>query len=641
MGLALSVIRTAHADYVHPDSTMLNQREQFVRAQNALNQGDKAKFQQLAKTLQNYPLYPYLLYAAYTKQLPQLPDQTITQFLRSYPDSPVSDKLRMQWLPLLAKQNRWQMLIDNYQPSSNTAMRCLYLTARLQQGDSYYVFAELPSLWLTGRSQPNDCDKLFAEWKQAGQLSDALILKRMALALEAKQTDLAAYLLKWLNTNNLASGQLLLNTYKDPSLAAKNPAFGKTFAYDPDILVFAVKRLAKQDPSLAEKTWRSFATRVNFSPAQQHTLINAIAGGYTSKNPVIAGQWITKIDPNEVDEVIFAQQVRYALAQNNWPAVRQWIERMPKSYRAHPIWSYWYARAIEQQGYAPQAKAFYTSLADKPNYYGLLASNRLNRTYPIKTSTLIITTQDKAVVSQQANLIRARELYALKRYADGDREWWRGIETLNDKQRYIAAKLAQGSGWPSLALATTTKLTHQDDLSLKFPTAYLQPVAKQAKINNLQPSLIFAMIRQESLFQSTAISVAGARGLMQLMPGTAKYMAEKLNVSVPTFTNNLHDPSINIHLGSAYLNRLLQSYQDHPILAIASYNAGPGRIKSWLPPRASLPMDIWVETIPFQETREYVKYVVTYTLIYQYVLGEKPNIAPYVQDIPPVGHFNK
>jgi soluble lytic murein transglycosylase len=307
---------------------------------------------------------------------------------------------------------------------------------------------------------------------------------------------------------------------------------------------------------------------------------------------------------------------------------------MPKAYREEPIWSYWYARALETQGYSAQAKTFYASLADKRNYYGLLASSHLKKTYPIKNSVLPITKSDSIFVSNQPNLIRARELYAINRYADGNKEWWRGIDSLSEKQRYIAGKLAVDAGWPSLALATTSKLTHQDDLSLKFPTTYQQPVATQAKINNLQPALLFAVIRQESLFQPSAISVAGARGLMQLMPSTAKFMANKLNVSVP-YLDKLHDPNVNIHLGSAYLNSLLQSYKDYPVLAIASYNAGPTRVKSWLPTKSAKPMDIWVETIPYQETREYVKYVVTYTMIYEYLLGEQPNLVPYLQDIPP------
>jgi soluble lytic murein transglycosylase len=223
-------------------------------------------------------------------------------------------------------------------------------------------------------------------------------------------------------------------------------------------------------------------------------------------------------------------------------------------------------------------------------------------------------------------LQRARELFKLNRPMSARREWNFALKEADPEALRAAARLAQSWEWPSQSIITLAKLRYWNDLELRFPLTHQKTITGQAAGHGLDRAWVFAILRQESAFISDAKSSAGARGLMQLMPKTAKQVAKELK-HTPLKLEDLFKPDLNIRLGTGYLNKIYRQLQENPVLATAAYNAGPHRVKSWLPdqPQAT---DIWIETIPFHETREYLKRVLAYTVIYNYRLGEQSKVVP-------------
>ncbi|TFH46824.1 MAG: lytic murein transglycosylase, partial [Lysobacterales bacterium] len=218
--------------------------------------------------------------------------------------------------------------------------------------------------------------------------------------------------------------------------------------------------------------------------------------------------------------------------------------------------------------------------------------------------------------------MRARELFSLGRTVDARREWRMFIQNMTDEALVRAAKLAQDWGWHGRAIMTVALTSQLDDLEMRFPLAYHDRVLQQAKANGLNPAWVYAVVRQESAFIADARSPAGALGLMQIMPGTGRMIGRSLDRPLKN-RQQLFDADISLEFGSAYLRILLDQLDEHPVLAAAAYNAGPHRVERWLPADETMSVDLWIENIPFRETREYLRRVIAYTAIYEQRLGHE------------------
>ncbi len=277
-------------------------------------------------------------------------------------------------------------------------------------------------------------------------------------------------------------------------------------------------------------------------------------------------------------------------------------------------------------GKGEEAEKILASLSKERSYYGFMAADRLGYNFNFLHETLPISQIQINQTASLPGLVRARELLALDRTLEARREWNLALEDKSSDEQKVAAKLATEWNWPSQTILTLAKIRAWNDLELRFPLNYRQQVDRQAKDHGLESAWIYAIVRQESAFSIDARSQAGAIGLMQLMPSTAKEVASKVkNQSFKT--NDLFQPEINIELGASYLKQIYRQLQENPILATAAYNAGPSRVIKWLPeePQAT---DVWIETVPFSETREYLKRVLAYTLIYNHRLGNNPERLP-------------
>ena len=297
-----------------------------------------------------------------------------------------------------------------------------------------------------------------------------------------------------------------------------------------------------------------------------------------------------------------------------------WLDRLPDSHIDEDRWQYWRARSLEMTGKKEQAQVIYETISSERSFYGFLAADKLGKDYSLNNEQLDIDPELEKSVADMPAIQRASELFQLKRYLDARREWYATTRLFDENELQAAAKIAHSWNWHDRAIIALSKAKSWNDLQIRFPVKHQDQVYKNAERSEIDPAWIYAMMRQESAFMPDAISPVGARGLMQLMPATAKSVARKLKQKYPS-KYELLQPEKNIRLGTAYLKEVYQRFEN-PVLAIAAYNAGPHRVKRWLP-EADMPADIWIELVPFKETRNYLKNVLAYTVIYAEKLDEK------------------
>ena len=612
----------------------LNQRRLFVHAEQALQNGQQDKFNKLKAKLVHYPLYPYLVYDDLSNRLSALPENEVKNYLAQYSDTAAAPELRHQWLLTLARAHKWPTFIQYYHHTKDAQVQCLYAQALYQTGKPLKAYQLGEKLWMTPRSQVKDCDALFAVMKENGALSDQLIWQRFLLITKYGKTDLAHYLAKQLPSNMQTQAKLWL-IVKQNSNQIMNPLlFPPQNNTHNQIIAYGLQKMGDVNPNRAVKSWKSLKQDHNFSDEQVQKIIQAIAVGYIRKNHYHSVPWLHQINPKYLNNIAMNWRLRFALEDRNWRGLLHWINQLPAKEQKQSQWLYWRAQALQHLGKKAQADAILQQLAKKRDYYGFVAAEKLGLPYPIHNQQLSISDKDYQRVKNYPGFLRVNELFALQRNKEGVKEWWHVLKQLPESDRYIAARMANLNGWNQIALSTTGYIAHQDDLQLRFPQFYLSAVQKQANSYNLMPEFIYAIIRQESMFRPDAKSYAGAMGLMQLMPATANMLIQQ--DSLPqAYSNKLKEPEVNIKLGSQYLNRLLAANQQNIALTAAAYNAGPGRVRSWLPETGVIPTDIWVDTIPYPETRNYVKNVITYAIIYQYLMGGKPDINKMMPVVKP------
>lgn len=599
------------------------QRASFLEAEKALQKGQKARFEQLSASLRDYPLHPYLDYQSLRRDLKLASPERVRAFISDNADTPLADRLRGLWLSQLARQGRWSTYLAFYQPTDSTLARCRQLHAMIKTGQADKAYADVPDIWLHGESQPKECDSVLDAWRAAGGLTQTLVWQRIELAFAAGQWRLARYLKRYLDTDERPWVDLWLRTHREPGLVQSHPdLFAKQHPMRSAILEHGLKQLAKRDPARAIDAWRSVRSRFDFPNSDSARVDRHLALALARDGHPDALAYLARIEPRDDDLTLAETRIRTALAKEDWAAALAWIEALPPKARGLERWGYWRARALGELGRDDDARSGFEDLSRERSYYGFLAADRVGASYHLDPVRLSVGAEPLAEVAADPGIRRARELLALDRLIDARREWHHATADMDKTQLQAASKLAQSWGWHDRAIFTLARTQYWDDLELRFPLEHRALVERLARSQGLDPAWVYAVVRQESAFVKDARSSAGALGLMQLMPRTARSVARKLGEHPPR-SRDLFRPETNIRLGSAYLKRIFDKLGAHPVLATAAYNAGLSRVESWLPD-ARLDADLWVELIPFRETRRYVERVLTYTAIYQDRLGTQP-----------------
>ncbi|MES9926659.1 MAG: transglycosylase SLT domain-containing protein [Candidatus Thiodiazotropha sp. 6PDIVS] len=624
--LSVATLSRGATEAISDEQRLESQRKDFLAAEQALTKKDFISYQQLREQLSDYPLLVYLDYQETLVSIKQQSVESISNRLIRLEGTPLKKRLEAQWLGFLAKHRLWKTYLQFSSEGGSIRQQCQRLNAMIKTGQAAKAHAEVPAIWLTGRSRPKVCDPVFKSWIASGHLSEQLVWQRINMAMSQRQTKLARYLKRYLSQPQQKIADLWLNLYKRPQKVEQLTQINHP--YVDEMVIQAIRKLAWRDIEAAFKAWEQFYTLEIFSKKQQQKAIYALAGGLAREPDKKLNQLLNRLLPEhlKLDSGLSEKELQTALQVKDWSWVLQVTETPPADKKQLGQWQYWRARALIKLDRVNEAKSILSSIAHERSYYGFLAANQLG--IPPKLEHIALQT-DQMLTDQMAlkpGLQRARELHVLNRLLPARREWNLVLKNVSPDELRAAARLAQLWNWPSQSIITLAKLRQWNDLELRFPLAHHKTITGQAQGHGIDRAWVYAILRQESAFISDARSSAGARGLMQLMPNTAKEVARELKHS-PLHMDDLFQPDVNIRLGTGYLNKIYRELQENPVLATAAYNAGPTRVRSWLPdqPQAT---DIWIETIPFHETREYLKRVLSYTVIYNYRLGVPSKVVP-------------
>ena len=603
--------------------------DRFLAAEGALRSGDRATFDSLLAGLGDYPLYPYLRYASLGPDLDTVSDEAIESFLAEFPDTPLADRLRQVYLARLAAQGRWTDYARIYRPDDSAERRCLYLRAQVETGQGAQALApaEIERLWLVPRSQPAACDPLFAWWDDSGLLTTDLVWRRLRLAMESGEQGLARYLGRRLPESERPWVERWLAVYSSPDLILEPGTLAGDHPMRPAILAQGIARLARSNPGKALDLLAAEEDTLAGDPAASDSAHVAVARALIRSDReadpgralAVWDRMSARPDNLEAQE----ERVRAAIRLRAWERVADWIGRMPEGEEKADRWLYWEGRAQEALGQEAQARASFERAARQRSLWGFLAADRLGAPYPLDDRPVPAEPEQIRRLAAAPALARILELRRLGRRADMRREWRTLTRDLDDAALMAAAYVADLLGWHDQAIFTLARTGYWDDLTLRFPLRYRDLVEEQAWQTGLGEDWIFAVLRQESVFAADVRSRAGALGLMQLMPATARQVARELTPARGgPGSAEILKPELNITLGSTYLAWMRDRF-GHAALATAAYNAGPHRVARWLPEHCT-EADLWIISIPFNETRGYVERVLAYRIIYGARLGLGP-----------------
>ncbi len=595
-----------------------SQRILFLQASEALHEGKRTEFDTLSSNLKTYPLYPYLVYADLSQRLNQNPQQEINNFLQTYNDTPLEPMLRKNWLQQLASQKNWPLFLKYYDQTEDQCLQCLHLQALLATGQRQTAFQIMPKLFMTGSTMPIGCETAFAEWRNSGGLTPDRIWERATLAIDKHNYALINTLILWLPKTQATLLKLWERVAKNPHLVMQTKLFLPVNATTQQILQDGIIRLAQKEPQIAANIWPSLQTAYHFDEDGQQPIIRAIAINFAKNNNPAAQGWLALIKPAYVDQATREWSLRSSLVHSDWKQASYWLQQLLPEEDITNSWRYWQARTLAMTGKTAQAQTIYNNLTKQVDYYGLLASQQLHQPYRPPSSGGSTNPDLINQVNNNPAIQRARELYALQLIPESRREWQWAIEDMDQTHLQAAEELAKQYHWYDRGIITAAKAHDYNNIPVRFPLAYAPEVLASAKQAGIDPAWVFAIMRQESSFITDARSCVGALGLMQLMPHTAKMLA---NFQVDEYA--LLDYKTNIHLGTLYLKQMLDWYDGNMIMATAAYNLGPTRLKKWLPLYKTVPTDVWVEVLPWKETRDYVKAVMLNKAIYQQELNKK------------------
>ncbi len=620
---------------VQPPSlqNIADQRQRYHDAHTALSNNDLATFDRLTASLSEYPLYPYLVYAYWSKNLARLDKKQLDLFYQHFSSTALPTRLHKKWLRWLSKNKQWTRYLTHYDTRfDSTFFICTTLWATHESGLQHKALKQTKPLWLSSRSQPDSCDPLFQRWLQSSYFNEDIAWQRFWLAYNDNQIKLTRYLTRYLKSpDKLTISQQALQLHKDPArlkwLLTSLPS-----AHKEDIILHSLKQLARSTPAEAIKQLDRLRPHLTTDAASLEALRQSFIFKMVRRFDPDSEDWLTDVNKARLKSSQLEWILRLRLNNKDWEGVGDLIDQLPPELKFKDRWRYWRARTLDEIASNPasreRANGIYRELAKQRSFYGFLSADRFHLHPSLNNQTSELDEQRLEALANQPSLIRARELYYNQQYAYARSEWYQGTRNLTEQDHYMAARLARRWGWFAQGIRSAIASKQWDDLLLRFPLTLHELTLNASQSHNIDSQLIFAVIRQESAFTTDAISPAGAYGLMQLMPKTAKETARKAKV---TYRHNsqLHDPQMNINLGSAYLSRLLKRFNGNRALAASAYNAGPYRTGQWLAKRGKLPLDIWIETIPYNETRQYVQNVLSYSAIYSSLLGKtEPFLRP-------------
>lgn len=600
------------------------EREVFRQGWDAARRGQQAGLLQAIADLPDYPLTPYLQYELLRQRIDQVPQAVMTQFLARYRDWSFRPSLERAWLRSLGKRNQFDLLLEYGEGQRDAVVRCHLARARLERGQTDGLAEQARELWLVGHSQADACDEVFDWWKKQGNPDADTAWQRFHLALGNGQEGLARYLKRYLprEERGLADDWLAVN--RNPAAALRQARHWSDSAETRKTLRFGFERLAVNDWEAADKAWKILGQRFAFSDADRLAIRQRIA---LFRAVALDEEALPAIDdlPEQARSAqLLAWRARAAMNQGLWDEVLRSIEAMPVSEQASSRWRYWRARALAELS-RPEAALAYASLSGEANYYGFLAAARLNQPLSLCEEDIAADAEIQRRLSRDAEFERVSELFHVGLAWHARRSWQHMAQRLSDSEMAQAALLASAEGWHHWAIVALMNAGRSRAYPWRFPMAAKGVVLAEAERWGVDPAIVWGLMRAESAMQPDARSPAGALGLLQLMPGTAQAVAGRNGIGY-SGPSTLTSPDINVPLGVAHLGELMREYNGNWAHVAAAYNAGSGALERWLEDRPAPAADVWVESLPYYETRDYIPKVLAYATIYEWRLSRQPSL---------------
>ncbi len=632
--LSIVAVRAVPADVAAapPDQSAI--RQEFVAAMQRLRQ--HAPEPPDSPQLLGYPIYDYLVAARLQRDLGAAPDEQLDRridaFLQQHGREPVARSLRHDWLTSLVDRGRWDWFLARSADTTDPALLCDRLQGRIATGDTAGLGVQALALWQRPQQQPRECERVFSWLRLQGLLSPSAAETRARAALAAGNARLgreaaadvpaarAAPLLQW--------AQLL----EEPRSVLDALASDPTAPVESEALVAGFRLLSRSDSRAALALLPRLSARPDVTPAQRAQLLRFAALGAAYDHNPAAIVAFAALPREAIDDEAQEWRVRTALWVGDYTTALGWIEQMPANLAGEPRWRYWRARAVEAASGTEVAAPLFDDIAGLRDYYGYLAADRLHHAYSLHARASADDAAAQAALASAPGLIRAHELFECGMADEAALEWAVLLANAQPATRVQAAHLAAGWGWYAQAIATLAQAGEFDDLRLRYPRPYAAEVERASALTRLPDGWILSVMRQESLFRRDAVSHADARGLMQLLPSTAGAVARRWHLP-PLRHEDLFDPGVAIALGAAYLREMVDRYDGALGPSLAAYNAGPQAVSRWLP-REPMAADVWIENIPFAETRAYVQHVLEHIVAYAWTLDAEP--PRFAALLPPV-----
>ena len=578
--------------------------------------------------LRNYPLYPYLQAARLQSRLRDpAAAADIAAFLATNGDQPFARSLRRSWLMELALRKQWEAFLAAYREGldDTAAGRCNALAARIALGRTAGLAEPATATYLDPNSLPPACDPVIEWLRGQALLTPALVEKRARLALGAGEAALARFLARSLPDKEAAPINQWAALIEQPRTAVDTLIAAPSRTVETPALLDGWSRAARADAEAAAARFPALVQARGLDERAASPFALAVALPFAWSRHPRTLEFFARVHPDDLDERGHEWRVRAALWVGDWPLVQRAIAGMPEALRNQNRWRYWAARAAEQLGDRETAKRGYAAVLPTDNWYAALSATRLGQRFAPSPQPIPRDAATLQRVAAEPGLVRTRELVLTDLQSEANLEWRVATDALTPDLQAQAVRLASSWGWHLQAIATAARLGIFNDYELLYPRPFDAEVRQAARATRLPEELIYAVIRQESLFRTDARSSAGATGLMQLLPETARRTAASAGLARPSL-GDLLIPSVNVKLGSTYLRGLLDRADGQWPIAIAGYNAGPGAARRWLP-SAPMETDVWVENIPYNETRAYVQRVHWHSLVFAWRDDGKPRDA--------------
>ena len=595
------------------DANLYEQRSMYKHALEARSVGRITEFKRIKEDLEGYPLHIYLEYYDLTRQIGLVSEERLAEIRTFLEDTPLGDRYVSLWLEAQANRGRWQRYVDNFIETDDAAKNCKYVHALYLLGQREQALKLVPELWTVGKSQPKACDPIFAVWLRSDNMTVNHAWERLQLALNENQRVLARYLFRFFPEDDKRYAQLLYDVHVNPRVIRNVDRFPKD-TWGRTVFRHGLLRYALSEGIKALQLFGEHRTKFNY-PADEEFELEGELTFWATREGFLPPNVKSEYAHNVIERVVDT-----AISHRDFQSAKDWLEAYPDEEKHQFKYRYW-SSIVDLELTGSDVSPELEELARERTYYGFLAAHKLGLQTSMNENADAIDPNIEQELLDDPRVKRMFELYAVDDRFNAEQEWRWLLPQLDEQRQMALVKNMMRAGWNDQAIRAANSAKLINLLMARFPYSYVDLFRRGAHAANVDLTFLLALARQESAFNPSATSRVGARGVMQLMLATARGTARRIGTSLPS-KEALYDPVVNINIGTHHVAELLTEFSGHSVLAAAAYNAGKHRVYDWIADCGGMDTIAWIETIPYAETRSYVKNLIAFKQVYAFLLNE-------------------